>query len=88
MADGVDTEPGWFRSRLPAPLTLASQPWWLVCSVERGAALWYADEDRPGAVMAGFFRKAGGPWLPLDGPGEAPWLQLRAGVLDGAALAD
>ena len=78
---GTEPEAAWFRARLPAPLGLPARPWWLVFTVTQGEALWYADENRPDAVTGSFFRKAGGPWLPLDEPGDTPWLQLQAGVL-------
>mgnify|MGYP001384052501 FL=1 len=78
---GTEPEAAWFRARLPAPLGLPARPWWLVFTVTQGEALWYADENRPDAVTGSFFRKAGGPWLPLDEPGATPWLQLQAGVL-------
>ncbi len=81
IAADADGEAAWFRARLPAPLTLAA-PAWLVCRIDHGEALWYADEGRPAGFDGSLVRKADGPWLPLDGPGEAPWLQLKAGLLD------
>jgi hypothetical protein len=74
----------WLTARLPTPQPLADGTWWLVCRVREGAALWYADADRPPRVTDSRYQTADGPWLPLDGPGEAPWLQLRVGVLDAA----
>lgn len=83
----VATEPAtaapvWLTARLPTPQPLAGQPWWLVCRMSEGAVLWYADPDRPPRVTDSRHQNASGPWLPLDGPGDAPWLQLKLGVLD------
>lgn len=87
LADEPSTSvPAWLTARLPAPQTLAGT-WWLVCRMREGAVLWYADPDRPPRVTDSRYQTADGPWLPLDGPGDAPWLQLRIGVLDAAPAA-
>lgn len=79
--------PVWLTARLPAPQALAGRTWWLVCRMSEGAVLWYADPDRPPRVTDSRHQTAGGPWLPLEAPGDAPWLQLRVGVLDTPAAA-
>lgn len=82
MAADDEAEPRWAVSRLPTPQLLAGQPWWLVCRIDHGSLLWYADDHRPAGVDGAFHRLAGGPWLPLDAPAPGPWLQVQAGVLD------
>lgn len=74
--------PVWLTACLPEPQPLTDQSWWLVCRMNEGAVLWYADPDRPPRVTDSRYQSVDGPWLPLDGPGEAPWLQLRVGILD------
>lgn len=75
-------EAAWVRFRLPEPLTLAG-PWRLTCRAASGALCWYVDDSpRPAALQAGLGQTTPGPWLPLDGPGDAPWLQVDAGLLE------
>ena len=78
----TETETPASASRLPAPQLLPGQAWWLVCRIDHGSLLWYADDHRPAGVDGAFHRRANGPWLPLDAPASGPWLQVQAGVLD------
>lgn len=82
VAADDEAEPRWATSRLPAPQLLTGQAWWLVCRIDHGSLLWYADDHRPAGVDGAFHRRANGPWLPLDAPAPGPWLQVQAGVLD------
>ena len=70
------------KSLAPAPQLLPGQAWWLMCRIDHGSLLWYADDHRPAGVDGAFHRRANGPWLPLDAPVPGPWLQVQAGVLD------
>lgn len=74
--------PDWFISRLPTPRPMVGQPWWLVCRVEHGGLLWYAEAPCPPLVETAAQCRGDGPWLPLDTPAPAPWLRFQAGVLD------
>lgn len=74
----------WLRFRLPETVAPAG-PWRLTCQATSGALLWYVDDSpRPAPLQSGLARTGQGPWLPLDGPGEAPWLQVEVGLLDTA----
>jgi hypothetical protein len=58
----------WVVCQFSQPLTLGTNPWWAVLTLESGELHWYRGSNRSPEVLESMYRIGRGPWVDQAGP--------------------